>query len=210
MEEKKMSTFKTEQENFWSGEFGNEYLNRNQSDQLCASNLAFFSRILSNTKNIDSVIELGANIGLNVIALKQLLGSTNLAAVEINSAAVEKLNKIRGLSVFNQSIHEFSSEEKYDLVFTKGVLIHLDPNSLPQVYEKMYHTSSKYICIAEYYNPSPLEISYRGHSEKLFKRDFAGEMMDQFKDLHLVDYGFAYHRDPVFPQDDISWFLLEK
>jgi spore coat polysaccharide biosynthesis protein SpsF len=26
----------------------------------------------------------------------------------------------------------------------------------------------------------------------------------------LVDYGFAYHRDPNFPQDDITWFLLEK
>jgi spore coat polysaccharide biosynthesis protein SpsF len=26
----------------------------------------------------------------------------------------------------------------------------------------------------------------------------------------LVDYGFAYHRDPAFPQDDITWFLLEK
>ena len=34
--------------------------------------------------------------------------------------------------------------------------------------------------------------------------------MDQFIDLQLVDYGFAYHRDKNFPQDDISWFLLEK
>jgi spore coat polysaccharide biosynthesis protein SpsF len=25
-----------------------------------------------------------------------------------------------------------------------------------------------------------------------------------------VDYGFAYRRDPNFPQDDITWFLLEK
>ena len=28
--------------------------------------------------------------------------------------------------------------------------------------------------------------------------------------IQLVDYGFAYHRDKSFPQDDISWFLLEK
>jgi hypothetical protein len=27
-------TFKTEQEKFWAGEFGNEYINRNQGEQL--------------------------------------------------------------------------------------------------------------------------------------------------------------------------------
>ena len=64
--------------------------------------------------------------------------------------------------------------------------------------------------MAEYYNPTPITIPYRGHTEKLFKRDFAGEMMDNFSELSLNDYGFAYHRDTAFPQDDISWFLLEK
>jgi spore coat polysaccharide biosynthesis protein SpsF len=53
-------------------------------------------------------------------------------------------------------------------------------------------------------------VSYRGHADRLFKRDFAGEMMDMYPDLFLVDYGFAYRRDPSFPQDDISWFLMEK
>ncbi|NDB35890.1 MAG: pseudaminic acid biosynthesis-associated methylase, partial [Flavobacteriia bacterium] len=42
------------------------------------------------------------------------------------------------------------------------------------------------------------------------KRDFAGELLDTFPDLRLVDYGFAYKRDTSFPQDDITWFLLEK
>ena len=45
---------------------------------------------------------------------------------------------------------------------------------------------------------------------KLFKRDFAGELLDAFPSLDLVDYGFVYHRDPNFPQDDMNWFLLEK
>jgi spore coat polysaccharide biosynthesis protein SpsF len=26
----------------------------------------------------------------------------------------------------------------------------------------------------------------------------------------LIDYGFVYHRDTAHPQDDITWFLLEK
>jgi spore coat polysaccharide biosynthesis protein SpsF len=53
-------------------------------------------------------------------------------------------------------------------------------------------------------------LPYRGHDERLFKRDFAGEILDRFPDLRLVDYGFRYRRDPNFPQDDVTWFLMEK
>jgi spore coat polysaccharide biosynthesis protein SpsF len=55
-----------------------------------------------------------------------------------------------------------------------------------------------------------VSIPYRGHEDRLFKRDFAGELLSRFGDLRLIDYGFVYHRDPKFPQDDITWFLLEK
>ena len=58
--------------------------------------------------------------------------------------------------------------------------------------------------------PAPVAIPYRGHSDRLFKRDFAGEILDRHPQLQLVDYGFAYRRDPNFPQDDITWFLMEK
>jgi len=78
------------------------------------------------------------------------------------------------------------------------------------VYQKLYDASSKYLLICEYYNPSPVTVTYRGHNDRLFKRDFAGELLDTFPDLRLVDYGFAYKRDTSFPQDDITWFLLEK
>jgi spore coat polysaccharide biosynthesis protein SpsF len=55
-----------------------------------------------------------------------------------------------------------------------------------------------------------VEVLYRGHTSKLFKRDFAGEMLDTYPDLSMVDYGFVYSRDNNFPQDDVTWFLLEK
>ena len=84
------------------------------------------------------------------------------------------------------------------------------PDALPKVYEKLYQSSKRYVFLWEYYNSAPVEVSYRGHSGKLFKRDFAGEMMDRFPDLELKDYGFVYHRDPVFPADDSTWFLMEK
>lgn len=63
----------TEQEKFWLGKFGDDYIHRNKSDSLLASNISFFSNILRRTDSISSVIEFGANIGMNLIALKTLL-----------------------------------------------------------------------------------------------------------------------------------------
>ena len=76
------------------------------------------------------------------------------------------------------------------------------------VYDNLV-SKKRYIVIVEYYNPSPVDIIYRGHKDKLFKRDFAGELIEEYG-LNLVDYGFFYKRDKLTPQDDLTWFLLEK
>ncbi len=205
-----MSDYQTEQEAFWAGNFGDSYIGRNSGQSLTASNTALFAEILAHTREIDSVIEFGANIGLNLQALRNLLPKAKLAAVEINSQAVAELEKLAEIEVFKGSILDYKSDEQFDLALIKTVLIHINPEYLPQVYQTIFNSSRRYICIAEYYNPTPTEINYRGHERKLFKRDFAGEMLDTFADLRLVSYGFRYHRDNNFVQDDINWFLLEK
>jgi pseudaminic acid biosynthesis-associated methylase len=205
-----MQAFKTKQEEFWAGEFGDDYIQRNSSAQLLASNIHFFSKILDGTENITSLIEMGANVGMNLKALRHLLPEAKLSGVEINKKAYEELVSNDGIQGYHSSILDFKVDHQRDFVLIKGVLIHINPEELSTVYQRLYDTSKKYICIAEYYNPSPVELKYRGHEGKLFKRDFAGEFMQKFADVKLVKYGFAYHRDPLFPQDDINWFLLKK
>jgi spore coat polysaccharide biosynthesis protein SpsF len=56
--------------------------------------------------------------------------------------------------------------------------------------------------VCESYHPTPTMVPYRGTSGTLFKRDFAGELMDAFG-LALVDYRFVYRRDR-FPLDDCT------
>lgn len=205
------SNFKTEQESFWAGDFGDQYIDRNNGSKLMASNLAFFSKALNKASSISSVLELGANIGMNLRALKLLLPDANVKGLEINRNAAEILATVVGReNTIIDSIVDYQNAEKHDLVLIKGVLIHLNPDVLNNTYEKIYESSSKYILICEYYNPRPVEVDYRGHKGKLFKRDFAGEMLEKYEDLILIDYGFAYHRDNKFPQDDITWFLIEK
>jgi spore coat polysaccharide biosynthesis protein SpsF len=201
----------TPQEEFWAGSFGSDYIGRNRSDQLLASNLQFFAVALKQAGRISSCVELGANIGMNLKALKLLYPGLSAQGVEINTEAAKELEAQIGLeNVFTGSIFDWSPGEPADLAFVKGVLIHLNPDMLPTAYDRLYHASARHIIVAEYYNPAPVAIPYRGHQDRLFKRDFAGEMLERFSDLRLVDYGFAYRHDPAFPQDDITWFLMEK
>jgi spore coat polysaccharide biosynthesis protein SpsF len=206
-------TYKTEQEAFWAGEFGNNYIDRNDDQyKILPTDTFLFSQILKNTSGIKSVIEFGSNIGYNLIAIKRLLPILDVSAVEINTKAVEILKRRfdNNIKVYNQSILDFNIDGKRDLVLVKGVLIHINPDELKDVYRKIYESSKKYIIVCEYYNPQPIEVNYRGNTGKLFKRDFAGEILDQYKDLELIDYGFVYHRDKIFPGDDFTWFLLKK
>jgi spore coat polysaccharide biosynthesis protein SpsF len=204
--------FSTEQESFWAGEFGTQYISRNDNANSICARTALFSKILSRTKNISTILEIGANIGLNLKAINNLLSSCKFSAIEINTNAAENLSLIPNTKVFNGSAFDFSASQlgSYDLTFTSGVLIHINPDRLMQVYELLYNCSKQYILICEYYNPTPVEVPYRGHIQRLFKRDFAGDMLDIYNDLELVDYGFQYHRDANFPYDDCTWFLLKK
>ena len=204
-------SYTTEQEAFWAGSFGADYIARNQHPRQLAGNLALFAEILKPLPAIGSVLEIGANVGLNLRALSLLLPDARLAAVEINDQAVAALREWgRVDEIHHESILDWQPSHPADFVLSKTVLIHLSPDHLGAVYEKLHAASSRFICIAEYFSRTATEIEYRGHQGKLFKRDFAGEMLDRFPDLSLHSTGFASLRSVNFPQDDVTWHLLEK
>jgi hypothetical protein len=47
--------FKTSQEEFWVGPFGDEYIDRNQSSRHIAANTSLFSKIIQRSSNIRSI-----------------------------------------------------------------------------------------------------------------------------------------------------------
>ena len=197
-------------EGFWREEFGDEYHERQKQNDVGSviSNIALFSKILSKTKGVSRVIEFGCGTGQNMEAINLLGKDMAIIGVEINEEAA--LQVPVGY-IFRQSIFDFQPPKisNVDLAFTKGVGIHIPPEDIDKLYDVLYRSSNRYILMAEYYNPIPVEVEYRGHSGKLWKRDFAGEIMDKYPDLELIDYGFVYHKDQ-FPQDDLTWFLLSK
>ena len=203
-----MNRQETDQEQFWRTEFGTEYSQRNTG--FYQRRMPFFRRVLERTEGVRSACELGANVGENLRALRELQPSLELAATEINPSAVSKLRELEGIEATLGAIQDYSPKRRFDLVFTCGVLIHLAPASLGQTYVKMFELSERFVLINEYFNPVPTEIPYRGHSGKLFKRDFAGEFWDLHGDkVEVVDYGFLWKRvEPAW--DDTTWTLFKK
>ncbi|MGL5105957.1 MAG: pseudaminic acid biosynthesis-associated methylase [Plesiomonas shigelloides] len=202
-------SYQTEQEQFWAGEFGDNYIGRNESEALLYSKVAMWSKMLRSAHCVRSVRELGCNIGLNLLALKRMQPSLALSGIEINPVAAEQARQLDVAQITCGTILDEIQDEPVDLTFTAGVLIHINPDQLDNVYRNLVNNSRRYVLVAEYYNPAPTAIMYRGHADRLFKRDFAGDLIEKYG-MKLVDYGFVYKRDNWAPQDDITWFLLEK
>lgn len=199
----------TDQEQFWAGSFGDAYTDRNAVSP--AQRSPFFQQILDKVEGVTSICELGANRGHNLLAIQSVNNVYQLTGVELNESAFGILSGHPGIQAIHGSIQDVPlAPNAFDLVFTCGVLIHLNPEDLLAVYRKMAAVARRYVLLNEYFNPVPTEITYRGHAAKLFKRDFGGEFMDvnagQFK---LVDYGFLWQRvEPAW--DNTTWWLFEK
>jgi spore coat polysaccharide biosynthesis protein SpsF len=201
----------TDQEKFWQTAFGDNYTQRNRVAEVGSlrSNVALFSRILSSTQDVHSVIEFGAGDGRNLAAINKIAPFIELSAVEINVSAYDAMPECVSTVILGSILDPAMKLQPQDMAMTKGLLIHVAPADLPQAYLKLYASAKRYILLCEYFCPAPRMIPYRGHDDRLWARDFAGEMLDAYPDLTLKDYGFVSRRDPN-PQDDITWWLLEK
>ena len=129
---------------------------------------------------MNSYLEFYANIGMNLKALKLLLPGLDAHGIEINADAAHQLSEAIPARAGLQHAHSrFQPKRSWDLALIKGVLIHINPQVLPQVFDKLVASTSRYLLVAYYYNLVPVAIAYRGHTDRLFKRDFAGEIMDR-------------------------------
>lgn len=209
-----MTSGSNKQESLWRGEFGDHYTDRNAvSDRHLSSLTKQWAQILRSTDGAppQSFAEVGANIGLNLRALRRLT-QANFTAIEPNAKARQRL--IDDQVVPASNVHDGLcsalplADGSVDLSFTSGVLIHIHPDQLLASVREIYRVSRRYIVCIEYFADKPSELLYREHTEALFKRDFGGYFMDQFPDLRLLDYGFSWKRQTGL--DNLTWWIFEK
>src|ERR1700761_361640 len=76
----------------WAGQFGNEYIGRNEvNEQQISQGISFWTKILGlMTDNPNSILEVGANVGRNLHTIRRICGA-DLFAVEPNEQARTRL-----------------------------------------------------------------------------------------------------------------------
>lgn len=183
------------QEEFWAGEFGDEYTTRNRVDWR--ARIPFWKAILDNT-GARSVFELGCNAGWNLSAIRRAYPDVNVRGIDINSRAVAQANEADLLVSLSQELYCQS-----ELVFTAGVLIHISPENLQQIMQSLVDASYDYVLAIEYAATTEEAIEYRGHQDRLWKRNYGTLYMDMGLDL--------IQRGPAGKGfDDCTYWLLRK
>jgi pseudaminic acid biosynthesis-associated methylase len=202
----------------WQGPFGKEYADRNPVTSAAVNEAsAVFGRMLDEAgvrTAIGSVVEIGANTGINLRGLRRLLPPTAvLAAVEPNTAACARLRadaELRAHDVLAADAYDIPlADASYDLVFTNGVLIHVPPARLGTAMREIARVARRYVLCSEYFAHDPTEIAYRGRMGMLWKRDFGRAYLEHCPELTVLRYGFIWqHEFPNF--DDLNWWVFEK
>ena len=126
--------YRTKQEFFWKGKFGDQYLKRSNAKSLLVAHKEFFKKTLGKANKINSIIEFGSNTGINLVVLKKILKLKKITAVEINKKSCIKLAKINNVEVINESILNFISYKKYDLVMSIALLMHINPKKFATIF----------------------------------------------------------------------------
>jgi pseudaminic acid biosynthesis-associated methylase len=195
----------TKQLALWRSEFGRDYTDRNDVER--PARIEVWRRILDGVP-VGSILEVGCNAGWNLEYLHRL-GYTDAQGIEPQTYAVEQL-RARRPHLRAQVGTAFDlpfADASFDLVFTSGVLIHIDGADLPRALAEMHRVSRRFVLAIEYDHPTEQEIHYRGHDGALWKRDHGAAWQRAFPALRELRRG---HLGAADGYDDCTFHLFEK
>jgi pseudaminic acid biosynthesis-associated methylase len=187
----------------WQGEFGDQYTDRNVVNPEIRVN-AF--RAMLDGLNLNRVLEVGCNRGHNLAVLKSLYPDTELVGIEPNQQAREIAN--RDFPILPADTRDLLFRSGcFDLAFTAGVLIHISPGDLHQAMQEIARVSSAYILAIEYFAEEDTEVTYRGNTGLLWKRDFWKHYTFAVPHLTLLRSGYWDKKDGF---DQCNYWLMKK
>ena len=193
-------------EGIWSGEFGDDYVDRNST---ALKTRGEFWRVLLTEFPARRVLEVGCNLGANLHWISQMVPPKDVFGVDVNSKALEQLRtNVPGVNGVWSVGRELPFRDRwFDLVFTVGVLIHQPDSTLPLVMSEIVRCSSRFILCGEYHSDEVTEVPYRGQKGALYKRDYGQIYRELFPELRLRKEGFL---GPEAGFDRVTYWLFER
>ena len=201
----------------WAGEFGRSYVVRNsinakELDSLYHKNFGISrselnEEFLSGLDRSMSVLEVGCNIGLQLVLLKNA-GYRYLYGFDISSFALNlSLARPHANLLRSSALYFPFTKDSFDMVFSSGVLIHISPKDLNRTLDEIYRCSRRYIWCYEYFAEKETEVEYRGKGGLLWKSNYIKLFTDRFSDLSII----RSKRLRYISHDNVDiMFMLEK
>lgn len=206
-------TERSEQADRWAGEFGEEWTDRNPDsvremdesyrEKFGTTRTALNRQFLDVVDRDARVLEVGCNLGIQLAALREL-GFENLYGIDVMADAVERAHELRPtLDVIEGDALDIPfKDDFFDLVFTSGTLIHVDPSDVELAVSEIARCSREYVWGYEYFAEEYTEVTYRGHENFLWKADFPGiyQRVSALEPVSLeyLEYPDSGNRDVMF------------
>jgi pseudaminic acid biosynthesis-associated methylase len=193
-------------EALWSGQFGDEYVERNA--RAAEKRAGFWQMILADLQP-RRALEVGCNLGANLRWIAEATGAENTYGIDVNQKALERVHAtLPGVNAILSPARELPFRDRwFDLVFTMGVLIHQPESTLPLVMSEIVRCSRRYVLCGEYHAEETTEVAYRGQEGALFKRDYGRIYQELFPELKLHKQGFL---GPEEGFDDVTYWVFQK
>lgn len=211
-------TYSTPQERVWNSEHGFRYVVHHMTEDWKVSRVPIWEKLIQNVLDCQSILEMGCNIGANLKAIRYLNPSIALSGIEINPHAVEILKEENFHEIFCGSIIDFDTTKTYDLVFSRGVLIHINPEKLHNVMRNMVKHARKYVMIFEHYSPTLIQPA--GYARRVkgseanegyqFWQDYSGIFHDLYPEWNIVREGVNATPDKKPKQGDLHWTIFKR
>ena len=128
--------------------------------------------------------------------------------IDINRMAVDNAKRFTGFDVVEGNVFKLPFRDNYfDLVFTDGLLIHINPDDLVDAMSEIYRVSNYYVMGIEYYDKVMKMIRYHGLDNVLWKGNYCDIYQKHFglvllakkklcyKDSDNVDMAFLLKRE---------------
>ena len=145
-----------------------EYTKENEeSFQESLSNFIFNASLVLGAKKI---LEAGCNIGNN---LRSFPLDLEVFGLDMNKKALEiAKSKLPSFNFKQGSLTKIPFDDNYfDLVFTRGVLIHIHPDNVNNTMRELLRVSKKWIFNLEYFGEDNKMIKWKRGDEMLWYRD---------------------------------------
>jgi hypothetical protein len=209
----------TPQEKAWFGKHGFRYIIHHLDEDWERTRVPVWETLLGLIPQTSSVCEFGANIGANLKAIRHLRPDITLMGIELNPVAVELLRG-ENLPAKQGSIANADLGEQFDLVFSRGVLIHIKPADLDRVLQNMAVHSRRYVLIYENFSEQMHSLDrYAKAVTKTtglesegyqFWGDFSREFQSKFPAWTVIGSGVDLKVGQAPADGDLFWTIFER